>query len=86
MFPDSKIAASFACGERKCQYLCTFGLDPYFKKLTLADVSKQSVYVMLFDESLNHYLQSKQLDMLDTLIGKYSKYSRSKCKKLQESH
>ncbi len=63
MFPDSKIAASFACGERKCSYLCTFGLAPYFKKLTLADVSKQSVYVMLFDESLNRYLQSKQLDM-----------------------
>lgn len=63
MFPDSKIAASFACGERKCSYLCTFGLAPYFKKLTLADVSKQSVYVMLFDESLNHYLRSKQLDM-----------------------
>ncbi|XP_058260502.1 uncharacterized protein LOC131362505 [Hemibagrus wyckioides] len=63
MFPDSKIAASFACGERKCSYLCTFGLAPYFKKLTLADLSKQSVYVMLFDESLNHYLQSKQLDM-----------------------
>ncbi len=60
---QSMFPASFACGERKCSYLCIFGLAPYFKKLTLADVSKQSVYVMLFDESLNHYLQSKQLDM-----------------------
>ncbi|XP_072564133.1 uncharacterized protein [Paramormyrops kingsleyae] len=63
MFPDSQIAARFTCGERKCSYMCNFGLAPYFKKLTLASVSKQRVYVMLFDESLNHYLQAKQLDM-----------------------
>lgn len=62
MFPDSQIATRFSCGESKCAYLCTFGLAPYFKGLTLRRVSKQR-YVMLFDESLNHYLQSKQVDM-----------------------
>lgn len=62
IFPDSQIAKKFACGERKCAYLCTFGLAPYFKGLTLRRVSAQR-YVMLFDESLNHYLQSKQVDM-----------------------
>lgn len=41
MFPDSQIAARFTCGGRKCSYMCNFGLAPYFKKLTLASVSKQ---------------------------------------------
>lgn len=36
MFPDSQIARMFSCGENKCAYLCTFGLAPYFKKLTLS--------------------------------------------------
>ncbi|KAK0151781.1 hypothetical protein N1851_006845 [Merluccius polli] len=31
--------------------------------LTLSSVFKQKAYVMLFDESLNHYIQSKQMDM-----------------------
>ena len=63
MFPDSHIATQFACGERKCSYLCSFGLAPHFKSLTLSNVMKQRAYVMLFDESLNHYLQSKQMDL-----------------------
>ncbi|KAJ8333481.1 hypothetical protein SKAU_G00414890 [Synaphobranchus kaupii] len=63
MFPDSQIAARFACGESKCAYVCTFGLAPYFKRLLLAEVSQQTAYVVLFDESLNHHLQSKQIDL-----------------------
>lgn len=34
-------------------YMCTFGLMPYFKKKTLFEISKQRLYVMLFDENLN---------------------------------
>ncbi|XP_019127348.1 uncharacterized protein LOC109141461 [Larimichthys crocea] len=63
MFPDSEIAKRFACGERKCAYMCTFGIAPHFKKLLLSEVSSQTTYVMLFDESLNHHLQSKQMDL-----------------------
>ncbi|KAK0143227.1 hypothetical protein N1851_018653 [Merluccius polli] len=63
MFPDSQLAGKFACGERKCAYLCTFGLAPYFKQLALKTVATQRSYVLLFDESLNHYLQTKQLDV-----------------------
>lgn len=63
MFPDSEIAKRFACGERKCAYVCTFGIAPHFKKLLLSEVSNQTKYVMLFDESLNHHLQSKQMDL-----------------------
>eukprot|EP00117_Sycon_ciliatum_P022771 scpid71843/ scgid19539/ len=63
MFPDSGIAAKFSCGERKCNYLSTFGLAPYFESLLLSNV-KNSDYVVLFDESLNYVTQSKQLDVL----------------------
>ncbi|KAK5900192.1 hypothetical protein CesoFtcFv8_009591 [Champsocephalus esox] len=63
MFPDSEIAAQFACGESKCSYVCTYGLAPYFKRLILTDVSKQTAYVVLFDETMNHHLQSKQMDV-----------------------
>lgn len=63
MFPDSQIAAQFACGESKCSYLCSFGLAPHFKSLTLSSVLTQRAYVILFDESLNRFLQSKQMDL-----------------------
>ena len=33
MFHDSNVAQSFTCGERKCVYLCCFGLAPHFKQL-----------------------------------------------------
>lgn len=59
MFPDSQIAKRFACGEKKCSYVCTYGLAPYFKKLILKEVSQQTAYVVLFDES---HLQLKQMD------------------------
>jgi len=41
MFPDSQIATQFGCGENKCAYLCSFGLAPYFKSLTLSNLLKQ---------------------------------------------
>ncbi|CAL9702284.1 unnamed protein product [Knipowitschia caucasica] len=63
MFPDSQIATRFTCGEKKCAYIATFGLAPYIKRLLLKEVSQQTAYVVLFDESLNHNLQSKQLDI-----------------------
>ena len=63
MFPDSRIAKEFTCGETKCAYVLVHGLAPYFKRLTLTNVSKQRAYVMLFDESLNKFLQSKQMDL-----------------------
>ena len=63
MFPDSQIATQFACGESKCSFLCSFGLAPHFRSLTLSNVMKQRAYVILFDESLNSYLQSKQMDL-----------------------
>ena len=31
MFPDSRIASQFSCGEKKCAYLICFGLAPHFR-------------------------------------------------------
>ena len=60
MFPDSQIATQFACGESKCSFLCSFGLAPH---LTLSDVMKRKGIRHSLDESLNSYLQSKQMDL-----------------------
>ena len=63
MFPDSAIASKFACGERKCSYLTTFGIAPHFSSMLAAKVRATGEYVVLFDESLNHDLQAKQMDV-----------------------
>ena len=63
MFPDSAIASKFACGERKLSYLNTFGIAPVFASMLSAKVKETPDFVLLFDESLNHDLQSKQLDV-----------------------
>lgn len=62
MFPDSEIARKFTCGEKKCSYLSVFGIAPYFTKLLKDKAKSENEYVLLFDESMNQCLQSKQLD------------------------
>ena len=63
MFPDSRIASQFSCGEKKCAYLICFGLAPHFKQLLKDVVKKEEAYVLMFDESLNSVCQSKQMDI-----------------------
>ena len=63
MFPDSRIASQFSCGEKKCAYLICFGLAPHFKQFLKDVVKKEEAYVLLFDESLNSVCQSKQMDI-----------------------
>lgn len=62
MFPDSDIAKKFTCGEKKASYLSCFGIAPCFKSLLKEKVKSSKGYVLLFDESLNHELQKKQMD------------------------
>lgn len=62
MFPDSKIAEAFSCGEKKCSYILCFGLAPYFRDVLLNKISGVD-FVLLFDESLNHKTQNKQMDI-----------------------
>ena len=62
MFPDSQIASKFSCADKKAAYMTTFGLGPYLKRCQLDAIKRSENYVLLFDESLNHNTQSKQLD------------------------
>ena len=61
MFPDSAIASKFGCSERKTAYLATDGIAPYLRNVLEARV-KQEEFVILFDESLNKAMQTKQMD------------------------
>ena len=63
MFPDSKIAEKFACGESKCARMARFGLAPHFKSLLVESINHADNFVLLFDESLNFENQKTQLDV-----------------------
>ncbi|GBN08520.1 hypothetical protein AVEN_113923-1 [Araneus ventricosus] len=63
MFPDSEIARKFSCGEKKCAYICHFGLGPYFQTLLVDDCKNADFFTLLFDETLNQTNQKKQLDI-----------------------
>ena len=63
MFQGHPIAETFSCGETKCRYLCQFGLAPHFSSLLKSRISKDSEYVLLFDESMNKKPKNKQLDI-----------------------
>ena len=62
MFPDSRVAASFACGKDKTQYLVNHGVCPWIKQLLETEVTKATYVVMGFDESLNKMTQTCQMD------------------------
>ena len=64
MFPDSAITKQFQCAETKARYMVTFGIAPHLQRQVRDLVKEAKDYVVLFDESLNDALQSKQLDVL----------------------
>ena len=43
--------------------MCAFGLAPHFNSILMSKVKSQVDYVLLFDESLNSELHSKQVDI-----------------------
>ena len=62
MFPDSRIAQTFGCGEKKTSYMATDGIAPYIVS-ELNKTVKRGNFVIGFDESLNNAFQNKQLDV-----------------------
>lgn len=60
MFPDSKIAESYAQGETKTKYVIEFGIAPYFKKNMLKDFVNQP-FTFKFDETTTSQIK-KQYD------------------------
>lgn len=63
MFSDSSIASNFSCGEKKCAYICHFGLGPHFQTLLVDNCKNAEFFTLLFDETLNQTNQKKQLDI-----------------------
>ena len=63
MFCDSEIASTYSLSETKYRYLTTFGLGPHFGKLLANEAKRSPAHSIMFDESLNTQLQSKQLDV-----------------------
>lgn len=64
MFPDSEIAKKYQLSETKGRYMAVFGLGPYFYQSMLKKVQERGPFTLLFDESLNHKTQTKQMDVL----------------------
>ncbi|KAK2556252.1 hypothetical protein P5673_021873 [Acropora cervicornis] len=63
MFSDSEIAATYSMSGSKFRYVTTFGLGPYFAKKLLYDVKQAPAHALLFNESQNEEMASKQLDV-----------------------
>ena len=63
MFPESAIAKSFSCGEKKSAYIICHGLAPYFSQQLKDHVRLLDSFVILFDESFNRFTQNKQMDI-----------------------
>ena len=64
MFPDSSIANDITMSETKSMYTVVYGVAPYLQSLLEWNIKQETDYVLLFDESLNKDLQSKQMDVL----------------------
>ena len=63
MFPSDETASKFACGETKVMYLICHGIAPYLRTC-LTDKLRDQQYVLMFDESYNKFMKSKQMDIL----------------------
>ena len=63
MFPDSKIAADFACKHTKTKAICCDALDPYYKK-PVVEFAKTSPFNLLCDESNDKGAAVKLLTIL----------------------
>lgn len=70
MFTDSKIAQQFQCGRTKAGYLATFGLAPAILDELNQTVKDLDFYTLLFDESFNSELESKQMDVHIRFVSK----------------
>ena len=62
MFPDSRTAKNFSCGETKCGFIVKFGIAPYFVELLNSQLKDLEYFVAFFDESFN-YVSKKQKQM-----------------------
>ena len=64
MFKDSEIAKKFKMHKDKLSYSITYGLGPYFQKVTANEVRNCDYFAISFDESLNKIAQKAQMDLI----------------------
>ena len=58
-FLDSTIAKNFQLSKTKCGYYINFGVAPYIRKLLKETIEISSFLTILFDESLDGYVQKE---------------------------
>ena len=51
-------------GPDKLYYYVTFELAPYFKSLLTDTIKKSDCHILSFDESLNDFTQTSEMDLL----------------------
>lgn len=57
--PDSQCASPFYCDRDKTAYLAGFGVAPYLRTELISRVKKDA-FIIIFDESMNKTMTSKQ--------------------------
>ena len=63
MFSDSEIAKDFQLSHIKLTYITNFGIAPYFHHLLIDELKNSNYYSLSFDESLNDFTQTCQMDI-----------------------
>ena len=63
MVPDSAIAKAFSLEKDKTRYMTQFGIAPIAKTLIIQDIGTD-FFTVLFEESLNETVMSKQMDLI----------------------
>ena len=63
MFTDSEIAKDFQLSRTKLTYITNFVKVPYFHQLLIDELKNYDYYSLSFDESLNDFTQTCQMDI-----------------------
>ena len=76
MFTDSEIAKGFQLSHTKLKYITNFGIAPYFHQLLIDELENCNYYSLSFDESLNDFTQTCQMDINIRFWSKAKKKAR----------
>ena len=76
MFNDSEIAKDFQLSRTKLTYNTNFGIAPYFHQLFIDELKNCNYYSLCFDESLNDFTQTCQVDISIPFWSKAKKKAR----------
>ena len=63
LFSDSEVIKQYTMSKGKVSYFVLYGIAPVFKEELITTVNKSPFYSIGFNESLNHMLQDKQMDI-----------------------